>query len=133
MSSETARELRQPIEAYDRCWLEGRPQDLRQFLHPDVVFTGPQFQRLAVGIDACVKSYEDFIAQAKVHAFKTSDYVIDVAEQAAVITYCWMVDYEIAQKRYSEIGRELLVLVRRADRWLVAWRTQHSESAPVVS
>lgn len=57
-------------------------------------------------------------------AFKTSDYVIDLTDQAAVITYGWMVDYEI--------GRELLVLVRRVDRWLVAWRTQHSEPAPAA-
>src|SRR6476660_9716315 len=72
----TIDDLQKSAEAYDRCWVEGRTDDLRQFLHPKVVFAGPQFERLASGVDACVKTYEGFLAQAKVHAFAPSQYVI---------------------------------------------------------
>ena len=94
MARGTIDDLQKSVEAYDRCWVEGRTDDLRQFLHPNVVFTGPQFERLASGVDACVKTYEGFLAQAKVHDFAASQHVIDVAGDCAVVTYRWTIDYE---------------------------------------
>ena len=132
MLTDTKRELREQIERYDRCWVARRPEDLRRFLHPDVVFTGPDFERLAEGVDAAVQSYTDFVSQATVHEFTTSDYVIDVIDDAAVMTYTWTIDYEMNGTRSRERGRELLVWARRAGRWLIAWRTQRPEPAPVA-
>jgi hypothetical protein len=129
MWHETERELREQVESYDRCWLEGRPEDLRRFLHPDAVFTGPNFERLAEGVDACVQSYVAFLAEAKVHDFKASDYVIDVADDSAIMTYRWTIDYQLGDTRSRESGQELLVWVGRRGKWLIAWRTQRPEPA----
>jgi Domain of unknown function (DUF4440) len=121
-------DLQKSVEAFDRCWVEGRPDDLRQFLHAKVVFAGPQFERLASGVDACVKSYESFLAQAKVHGFSPSEYLIDVAGDSAVVTYRWTIDYEYQGDRLKESGQDLLVWVHRAGRWLVTWRSQRPEA-----
>ena len=129
MSQESSAELQRLIEALDQCWLQGRPQEARRYFHPDVVFAGPQFQRLACGIEACIKGYEDFLAIARIHAFQATDYVADVADQAAVVTYRWTIDYQIGDKRSVESGREMLVLVRPAGTWLVRWRVQLPEAA----
>jgi hypothetical protein len=128
MSNEVKRQLQERVEAYDRCWVEGRPEDLRTFLHPRVVFTGPRFERLAEGIDACVRSYVGFLAQATVHAFDASAYVVDVAENAAVVTYRWTIDYEMSGKRSAETGQDLLVWVLTESGWLLVWRTQRSDA-----
>jgi ketosteroid isomerase-like protein len=119
--------LRQVVEAWNRCWLEGRLQDLRAFLHPDVVFTGPRFEPLARGADACAQSYSDFLARAIVHDFSAADYAVDVADHVAVVTYRWTIDYETGDARRRESGQDLVVFVPRDDRWLVAWRTQQWE------
>lgn len=122
--SEVTRELVERVEAYDRCWLEGRTADLRQFLHPHVVFTGPRFERLARGLDACVQSYVSFLSAARIHDFTASDYEVDAAGASAVMTYRWQIDYEMSGARQVESGRELLVWVRDADRWAIFWRHQ---------
>jgi ketosteroid isomerase-like protein len=124
MSREPADDLVERAEEYDRCWLEGRPEDLRQFLHPDVVFAGPQFQRLAHGIDACVRSYVDFLSAARIHDCTASDRVVDLAGDSAVMTYRWTIDYEISGSRSLESGQDLLVWVKRGDRWEIFWRAQ---------
>lgn len=129
MSADVKRQLRERVEAYDRCWLDGRPEDLRTFLHPRVVFTGPRFERLVEGIDGCVGSYVGFLSQATVHALNASDYTIDVAENSAVVTYRWSIDYEMNGKRSTETGQELLVWVLTESGWLLAWRAQRSDSA----
>lgn len=130
MARGTIDDLQKSVEAYDRCWVEGRTDDLRQFLHPNVVFTGPQFERLASGVDACVKTYEGFLAQAKVHDFAASRHVIDVAGDCAVVTYRWTIDYEFEGGRHKDSGQDLLVWVHRAGRWLITWRSQRPDAAP---
>jgi hypothetical protein len=125
-------ELRARAEAYDRCWVEGRLDDLRTFLDPDVVFTGPDFQRLAKGIDACVESYARFITAARIHDFKTSEYVVDITGTSAVMTYRWSIDYEWEGKRSVETGQDLLVWVPAPGGWLICWRCQRPDAPSVA-
>lgn len=120
-------EIQRFIESFDRCWVEGRTGDLREFLHPDVVFTGPNFQRLAAGADACIKSYEDFLAYAKVHTFESRDFAIHITGTTAVVTYAWTIDYEPPDGRRRETGRDLLVLTRESGSWLITWRCQQPD------
>lgn len=127
MPKNAVQELSERIQAYDRCWVEGRPADARTFLHPDAVFTGPNFERLVRGADACVQSYVNFLSQAKVHGFTASDYVIDVIEATAVMTYRWTIDYEFNGERSLDRGQDLLVWIREPDRWLIAWRSQRPD------
>jgi hypothetical protein len=128
-STDVKQAVRERVEAYDRCWVDGRPEDLRAFLHPSVLFTGPRFERLVEGIDACVRSYVTFLTQARVRGFNASDYAIDVAENTAVVTYRWTIDYEMNGKRSTETGQDLLVWVLTESSWLLAWRTQRSDQA----
>jgi hypothetical protein len=130
MPSATAGDVQKAAEAYDHCWLEGRPEDLRQFLHANVVFAGPQFERLASGVDACVRTYHDFLTQAKIHGFTPSDYIIDLAGDSAVMTYRWTIDYEIGGARHQDSGQDLLVWLHRAGRWLITWRSQRPDAVP---
>jgi hypothetical protein len=129
MLSDQKDELVQRAAAYDGSWVDGRPEDLRQYLHPDVVFAGPQLQRLVKGIEACVQSYVKFLSEARVHEFKPSDYLVDIIGGTAVMSYRWTIDYEFGGKRNAETGQDLLVWVRHDNQWLIAWRMQRSESA----
>jgi ketosteroid isomerase-like protein len=128
MSPANAKDVQAAVEAYDRCWVEGRPEDLRQYLHANVVFAGPHFERLASGVDACVQSYHQFLSQARIHGFAGSDYVIDLAGDCAVVTYRWTIDYEFAGARHKDTGQDLLVWLHRAGRWLITWRSQRPDT-----
>ena len=59
----------------------------------------------------------------------SNDYVIDVADDSAVMTYRWTIDYQLGDTRSRESGQELLVWVCRRGTWLIAWRTQRPQPA----
>ena len=126
--SDVHTELLERVAAYDRCWTEQRPEDIRRFLHPDVVFCGRHCQRFTRGIDASVRSYLDFLASARIHSFRPSDYVTDLVGRTAIMTYRWKIDYETAGQRCVETGHDLLVWVREGIEWLIVWRHQCPDS-----
>jgi uncharacterized protein (TIGR02246 family) len=112
------------ISAANRAWREKRLRDLARMLHPDVVFLGPQLQMLAEGRDACLRSYSDFIAEAKVHRFEEKPAVVHVTGATAVATYEWSIAYSLGGARYEETGREALVCTLSNSGWQIVWRAQ---------
>lgn len=99
-------------------------RELGEFLHPDVTFVGPQLEVLAEGRDACLRSYDEFLAQAEVHDFEEQPAALRVVGSTAVATYEWSIAYSIAGERYDERGREVLVCVHDNAGWRIAWRAQ---------
>jgi uncharacterized protein (TIGR02246 family) len=112
------------VLAGNRAWLEGRPRDAGELFHPDAVavFSGAN-QRLQ-GRDAIVQSYADYCANVKTHAFEEREHTVDVFGDTAVVRYRFFVRYEAQGAVHDEVGQEVLVFVRRDDRWRVVWRTQ---------
>jgi hypothetical protein len=62
-------EVRLLLGRINDAWLKGRPEDLASALndcfHNDIVIKGPDFQELGRSKELCVKSYEDFLRQAR--------------------------------------------------------------------
>jgi hypothetical protein len=96
--------------------------ELNSYFHDDMVIKGPAFQELCRGRAACVKSYEEFLAQAKVLEYKDKPPSVDVFGRSAVAVCPWEMTYELAGKQYHESGRDTLVFTRETGRWLVVWR-----------
>ena len=118
-----ASEIRKMVGRLNAAWVEGRPDDLPQFFHEDVVLAAPDLEKRLVGRDACVQSYRDFISQATVHQFEMKDVEVDVFGAAAVAACPYTIEYQLGERRFRATGRDLLVLVRDGGGWRVVWRT----------
>jgi len=111
-------------ESMDRCWMQGRPEELRAFLADDVVMVSPDGKRRMEGVTPAIESYRQFTSHAQVSLFETRDHLVTQRGDAAIIEYAWRMIWTAAGTGYDETGREILVLARRGDQWRVVWRTQ---------
>ncbi len=129
MPDSVSEPIRAVLAALTRAWRTGRTQDISALLHPAVVFVQPGFSGRAEGREACVATYDEFLAAALVLRFEEAEVAVDVFHDTAVATVRWEMAWEMAGQRSEESGRDLYVLLRVADHWLIAWRTLLSTSA----
>ena len=95
----------------------------------DVVMRGPDFAFIAKGRDLLVQSYRDFISNAEVKSVSLDEPEIDVTGETATAQYKWTMTYSLGGQEYTEHGRDLFVIARRDNRWLVVWRAMLPDPA----
>ena len=120
-----AEEISARIRAMDRCWLEGRFDDLGAYLAEGVVFVAPNGNR-ALSRDTAIASYQKFMSHAKIRRFEASEPVVTQHGDTAVAEYAWDMAWNSEGQSYEAKGREVLVLAHSAGGWCVIWRTQLS-------
>jgi ketosteroid isomerase-like protein len=116
------KEIRELVKKINQAWLNGKVSELNSYFHDDMVIKGPALQELCRGRAACVKSYEEFLAEAKVLDYKEERPAVDVFSRSAVVVCPWQITYELAGKQSHEKGHDTLVFTRETGRWLVIWR-----------
>lgn len=129
MPDSVAEPIRAVLASLTRAWRQGRTQDITALLHPSVVFVRPGFAGRAEGPKACVATYDEFLAAALVLRYEEQEVAVDAFGDAAVATLRWEMTWEMGGQRSEEAGHDVYVLVRVADRWLIAWRTLLSISS----
>jgi ketosteroid isomerase-like protein len=111
------------LDALNRAWLEGRPDDMRPWIHPDITFVFPGFAGRIQGSEIFLSGFKDFCEHARVESFQESDHQADVTGETAVASFRFDVVYERDGSSYRSKGRDLWVFSRQQDRWLAVWRT----------
>ena len=110
----------------NQTWLsnpaEQFPALLGECFHEAMVIKGPDFQTMSSGRDACIRSYMDFVGEAKVTAWNLSDTEVDVSGDTAVATYAWKITYERNGQEHRERGHDLFVFVKAEGKWRAVWR-----------
>lgn len=126
-------EIRELLQTINSSWLSKKPEKLAQILagcfHADMVIKGCDLETVAEGRDACVRSYVDFIQQAKIRAFQEDKADIRVLGDTAIASYGWNITYTLEGKEYTEPGHDVFVFSRTNDKWLAIWRAMLTESA----
>ena len=117
------------IDGLDRCWMTGDFPALAEFLAKDVVFVAPGGAPRSQGLEPAIESYRQFMSHVQVRSFQTSDHVVTVRGDAAVVEYRWQMAWAAAGRENAETGRDIVVLARREEGWRVVWRTQIPEPA----
>ncbi len=119
-------EVRALVDRINGAWMTGRPEELRATLtecfDDAIVIVGPHFHEVARGKDACIGSYEDFVARATLHQCRVSEPRIDVWGDTAVVTYAWEMTYEIDGEADHDAGQDAILLVRTPAGWRATWR-----------
>jgi ketosteroid isomerase-like protein len=129
MPDSVAEPIRAVLASLTRAWRQGRTQDITALLHPSVVFVRPGFAGRAEGPEACVATYDEFLAAALVLRYEEQEVAVDAFGDTAVATLRWEMAWEMGGQRSEEAGHDVYVLVRVADGWLIAWRTLLSMSS----
>lgn len=110
------------LRAINRSWSAGRLEDLERLLHPRCAIVGADLTRFAVGRDACVRSYRDFLDAATVHSFNEHDVRVEQYDSTSIASYRYQIDYELAGQRHQEDGREVVVFIANEQGWQAVWR-----------
>lgn len=116
-------EIWQIVKEINDSWVLGRPENLDNYFHKEIVFVAPGFSQRIEGRTACVDSFRDFCANAKVRSFKPADPAIDICKETAIATYSFKVEYDMKNETFDEGGRDVWVFIRDKNRWLAVWRT----------
>jgi hypothetical protein len=119
-------DIRQLIRTMNDTWMGGPveeiPDRLAACFHDNMVIRGADLTITAVGKDACIQSYLDFVQQAAIREATLGDPEIDFAGDTAAAVYSWEMTYELEGQEYSEAGADVLMLARVDGRWLITWR-----------
>jgi uncharacterized protein (TIGR02246 family) len=111
------------LKRINQAWLNGRPGEIAELLHPEMALVYPGFSGRGQGRAAIVAGFVDFCTNARVHSYREDDAQVDVAGDTAVVSYTFEMVYERSGERYQATGRDLWVFTRHDGEWLGAWRT----------
>jgi hypothetical protein len=126
-------EIRDLLQRINSSWLSRKPEEVSKILgecfHADMVIKGCDLESMAEGREACVRSYIDFIEQARISAFQQGEAEIRVVGDTAVASYGWSITYVLEGKEFTEPGHDVFVFSRADGKWLAIWRAMLTESA----
>jgi hypothetical protein len=120
--------IRAVIDTINGAWSKGTADDLPRLMdgcfHDKAVFRDRDFRLVANGAAACIASYQSFVREATIEAFRMGEPTIDLAGETAIAAYPWNVAYTMGGERHDEEGYDVFVLMQdEAARWFVRWRT----------
>ncbi len=125
--SQTVDEIRQLMKKINQAWLQGRPQELKAYFHPDIQFVGPNLVTLGAGREICIDSYQDFLNQAVIKKYTESEYDIQIWESTAIASYTFNIEYDMKGKPQRDTGKDLFVFAVDLGKWLAVWRLMFPE------
>ena len=115
-------DITQIIKKINQSWKEGYTEKLEKYFHEKMMVVSPDLKILGEGREACIKSYSDFITQAKVKKYSESALDVRVWEKTAIVSYKYDVVWEMDGKMYEESGKDLFVFTFERGKWLAVWR-----------
>jgi len=108
---ETLREL-------NDAWVRGRPEELKAYLHEDMVaITATDRDRLE-GREACAEAWSVYAKKARIHHWKELEPRIQIYGGTAVATYYFDISFLYNGQTVAFSGREMLVFVKVGGKWL---------------
>lgn len=116
-------EVREALSRINEAWLNGRPEAMGEWIHPNVVMVFPGFGGKSEGREAFIGGFREFCETARVIELTMGDVEVDALAATAVASFPFEMLYERAGIRYRCRGRDVWIFTREGERWLAAWRT----------
>ncbi|MHB1100111.1 MAG: YybH family protein [Burkholderiales bacterium] len=114
----TKQEIWTTVRAMNDAWTKGRPDDLADFFHRDMVaITATDRNRLDGG-DACIAAWKGFADAARIHHWKEVDPVIFVYGNSAVVAYYFDMSFDMGGQTIHMGGRDMFFFVKEGGKWL---------------
>lgn len=115
-------EIWDTIIKMNRLWTEdGKPEELTNYFHADMVAIAPTNRDRLFGQEACVAGWKHFCDIAQIHNWKEIDPSIQVYGDGrfAVVSYDFEMAFTIGGQRIEMNGRDLFALVKDNNKWWV--------------
>ena len=111
------------LDRIQRAWREGRPEEMTALLAPDITFVYPGFSMRLTGRDRLVESYREFLAGARLSAYREERRSVEGGANAALVEIAFDMKYMRGGDEWRAHGIELWALERQGQSWIAFWRT----------
>jgi ketosteroid isomerase-like protein len=110
------------IKSLNSAWREKQFDRLEPLFAETVVVQNSEGHRLVEGKAACIQSYRDFMAIAKVLAYEEEEPDIILGSRSAIANYGWRIEYDMNGTNFDDKGRDWLAFEKQDGTWRVVWR-----------
>ena len=121
--NKTEQEVWATVRAMNRCWTCGNLVELEKlpdYFHDRMVALTPVDRYRLEGREACIAGWSNFARHATIHTWEEKEVLVQVFDEAAVVTYYYELAGEADGTTLFLTGRDMLTLIREHGRWLVA-------------
>ena len=112
------REVWQTVCRLNECWTKHGGKNLGDFFHENMVALTPVDRYRRTGRDECVDGWMSFIRTTDILSWETSDPLVNVYVDAAVVTYYYQMRCILREEAVTLSGRDMFFMVRRNSLWL---------------
>lgn len=114
-------EIWETVVALNRLWtVDGKPDELKNYFHEEMVAIVPTARNRVEGRDACVAGWKAFADSAKINYFNATDPDVRIFGGAfAVVTYYYDMSVDMGGGPVKLEGRDMFSLVKERDKWWV--------------
>lgn len=110
------------IRKMNQLWTtEGKPQELSEYFHDDMVSVSPNYPERIVGRNACVDAWAAFSRNAKIEYWKEYEHLVQFYNdgKSAVLNYYFEVAFVMNGTKIISKGRDMFFLIKEDNRWWV--------------
>ena len=113
------------LRRLSESWRHRRYDELGECFDPAAVMVAPGFSGRAVGREAVVESYREFMERSTLDGYSEAPATIEAFENTAIAHYRWEMIWTSGGKQDRASGHDLFVFVREPEsgRWRAVWRT----------
>ena len=110
-------EVWETLRKLNDAWTKGDGKDLKNFFHRDMVAITPTDRNRREGRDDCIAGWVGFLSMAKVHSWEEIDPKIQIYGDSAVVTYYYVMAFEMGGQLIEMSGRDMFVFVEENGKW----------------
>ena len=121
-ATETKQEVWGTVKKLNRLWTtDGKPEELKNYFHKEMVAIVPTERKRVEGRDACVAGWKAFSDMTKIHYFNETDPDIRLfgGGEFAVVTYYYDMSFDMGAQNVKLNGRDMFSLVKEDGKWWV--------------
>ncbi|MDR0479613.1 MAG: nuclear transport factor 2 family protein [Burkholderiaceae bacterium] len=118
-SDPVQQEIWTTVCALNDAWTKGRPDDLANYFHPQMVAITPTDRHRLNGGADCLAAWKGFAEAATIHHWREIDPVIHIYGNSAVVAYDFDMSFDMNGQTITMGGRDMFCLVKEKGRWWV--------------
>ena len=110
------------VRKLNKCWTCGDPAELEKladYFHEEMVAITTTNRFRLEGKEVCLKSWQGFAENAKIHSWKERDPTVQIFGEIAIVTYYFDLSFDLVGQTINMNGRDMFTLIKENDKWLV--------------
>lgn len=112
------------VDRLQVAWQQRDWDAVKALFHPDAMLLPPDLGPTIRSRDAIVASYQDFMAQARVHELTMTNRQVQPFQHSCIVQCAFDIDYSIGEERATDQLTEIYLLERADAALHIVWRAQ---------